>query len=177
MSHKLHCIFQYRLLLSKTVELRIPLTVAERLRLDRLRGQLPTAVPQLEDDDAATRLHDPLPAEFVCSGRFRAARVRSVSGGGLALVTAEPPRIGQHLLVHVWDPTRSIEYTFPTRVVERVPASMAATARLGTASAGMSVAFEGLPLQTFLMSARQRCRGDDSSVHERFVQGKWRSTS
>lgn len=176
MSQKLEWIFQYRVLLSKTIELHIPLTATEQLCLTRLRAELPAGLPRLDDRDEDTRLAQPLPAEFACSGRFRAARVRNASATGLAIITSEPPPLGEHLLLHVWDPTRSIEYTFPTRVVEPIH-DAGATKQYDAAIRGVSVAFEGLPLQTFLMTPRRRLREDDSAVCERIARDHWRSTS
>jgi hypothetical protein len=137
MSKKLERIFEYRVLLSKARELGIPLTPDEEARLDRLGQQLPTAVPPLDERDPYTLLSEPLPAEFVQSGRFQACTVHNASGAGLALVAIEPPVLGQRLLVHVRDPRRPVEYTFPARVISRVVRGVS----------GMSVAFEGLPTQ------------------------------
>jgi len=146
---ELDSIFQYRLLLSKALELHIPLSPAEQLRLERLRGQLSTTIPEL--DDAADP--DPaLDAEFACEGRFRPARLRGLSGGGLVLATDKPPLPGKHLLVHLWDPSHAIEYSFPTRVIDRTRGP----------GAGMRVVFEGLPAKVFLMTRGRRARIEDA---------------
>jgi hypothetical protein len=140
MSKKLERIFEYRVLLAKARELAIPLTPDEEARLDRLGQQLPTAVPPLDDRDPYTLVSEPLPAEFVQSGRFQPCTIRNASGGGLALATVDPPVLDQRLLVHARDPRRPVEYTFPARVVSRVVRGVC----------GMSVAFEGLPtMRTF----------------------------
>jgi hypothetical protein len=146
---QLESIFQYRVLLSKALELHIPLSPADHLRLGSLRGQLCTTIPEL---DATAAPDAALDAEFACGGRFRAARLRSLSGGGLALETDKPPRPGECLLVHIWDPSHSIEYSFSTRVIDRAEG----------ASAGMRVAFEGLPSKVFVMTRGRRARVGDT---------------
>jgi hypothetical protein len=140
MAEKLEQVFEYRMLLSKARELLIPLSDEESTRLDRLGQRLPTGVPPLDDRDPLTTLSTPLAAEYVHAGRFQPCSVRNLSGAGLALVTTEPPVLGQRLLVHVRDQHRPIEYTFPARVVARVVRGVS----------GMSVAFEGLPTQRAL---------------------------
>jgi hypothetical protein len=150
---QLESIFQYRVLLSKALELHIPLSPAEQLRLERLRSQLSTAIPELDD---AADLPDALHAEFASGGHFRPARLRSMSGGGLALTTDKPPLPlpGKHVLVHIWDASHSIEYSFPTRVIGRTHGS----------EAGMRAAFEGLPVQVFLMMRGRRARLGDARI-------------
>jgi hypothetical protein len=139
MGEKLARIFEYRVLNAKHRELQIPLSASEQARLSRLRQQLPDRVPGLDERDVATLLPEPLPAHFVAAGHFGSGTVRNASGVGLAIATfAEPPVLGQRLILHVQDPSQAIEYTFPCRVVVRVVK--------GTAS--MGVAFEGVPSQT-----------------------------
>lgn len=137
MAEKLERIFEFRVLLSKAHELQIPLTAQELARLERLKHQLPTGVPSCDERDPYTLLATPLPAQYVCGGRFGAGTVRNASGGGLAIATAQPPELGQRLIVHVREANHDIEYTFPGRVVVRVIK--------GITSVG--VAFEGVPSQ------------------------------
>jgi hypothetical protein len=137
MAEKFERIFEYRVLLSKALELHIPLTGEQELRLRRLQQQLPQAVPALDDRDPYTLMPEPLHAEVVCAGRFSGCTLRNASGAGLAMTMPEPPALGQRVLVHVRDPHHSMQYTFPARVVSRVIKG----------TSGMSVAFEGLPSQ------------------------------
>ena len=141
MSYRLEWIFQYRVLLSKATELHIALTPAEHSRLERLRAQLPSDVPEL-DSHADSHLPEPLRAEYIQAGRFHAGRVCNASGGGMAVLTAEPPDGGQHIQLHVWDPSHSVEYIFPVRVVGRISSE----------ATGMRVVFEGLPAQRLVMT-------------------------
>jgi len=140
MPDKLQRIYEYRLLLSRARELGIPLGADESDRLDRLGQELESGVPTLDERAASTALPQPLPAEIVHAGRFLACSLRNVAAGGLALATSIPPALGQRVLVHVRDPKRPIEYTFPARVVSRVVRGVC----------GLSVAFEGLPSQRSL---------------------------
>lgn len=140
MADKLQRIFEYRVLLSRARELGIPLSDDECERLDLLGQELPTGVPPIDDCDSHTVLLEPLAVEIVHAGRFQACTLRNAASGGLALVTAVPPQLGQRVLVHVRNPKRPVEYTFPARVVSRVVRGVC----------GMSVAFEGLPSQRAL---------------------------
>lgn len=140
MAEKLERIFEYRVLLSKAHELQIPLSPHEKARLARLQQQLPSEVPALDDRDAYTLLATPLPAQYVCGGRFGAGSVRNVSGGGLAIITSDPPELGQRLIVHVREVQHGIEYTFPCRIIARVLKGVPA----------IGVAFEGVPNLTRL---------------------------
>lgn len=152
MSYRLEWIFQYRLLLSKATELHIALSPAEQARLQRLRAQLSGQLPEPGGTAAQTGLlQAPLPAQYVHCGRFHSASVRSATGGGLVLHTEQPPPAGQHLQLHVWDPSHSTEYTFPVRVIDR-------------AGNGIRVGFEGLPVQTSLMSSQLGLRPSASKL-------------
>jgi hypothetical protein len=140
MPDKLQRIFEYRVLLSRARELGIPLSDDEAAHLDLLGQELPSGVPPIDERDAHTVLPQPVPVEIVHAGRFQACTLRNAASGGLALVTAVPPQLGQRVLVHVRNPKRPVEYTFPARVVSRVVRGVC----------GMSVAFEGLPSQRAL---------------------------
>jgi hypothetical protein len=142
MSYRLEWVFQFRVLLCKRTELHIALTPAEQSRLERLRGQVQGGVPELDADGSP--LAEALRARYVHAGRFHEARVCNLSGAGVAVLTAEPPPAGQHLQLQVWDPSQSLEYTFPGRVIERA----------SDTAPGMRLAFEGLPVQTRVMSPR-----------------------
>jgi hypothetical protein len=141
MAPRLEQIFEYRVLLSRARELGIPLSLEEQARLDRLGRQLPTGVPPLDERDPHTRLAAPLAAEFVQAGRFQVCTLCNASSDGFALATADPPVLGQPLLVQVRGLRDATEYTFPARVVSRVVRGVS----------GMSVAFEGLPTERGLM--------------------------
>jgi hypothetical protein len=138
MSYRLEWIFQYRRLLAKQGELQLLLAPPEQTRLLRLATRLSSEVPDLEDLAPASRLPQPLQAEYVYSGRFHRARVRCATGAGLALESDEAPPPGQHLRLHVWDPSHSTEYVFPVRVIEQIAGPLP----------GMRVRFEGLPVQS-----------------------------
>jgi hypothetical protein len=58
----------------------------------------------------------------------------------MAVITAEPPVLGQRLVVRIEDPMHGIEYVFPARVISRVVKGLPA----------MGVAFEGVPSQVRL---------------------------
>lgn len=138
MADKLQRIFEYRVLLSRAQKRQPDLDAQEQLRLERLRQQLPLSVPPLDDRDPYTLLTDGLAVEFAVEGRFQTGTLRNASGGGLAIATADPPALGQPLVIHVQDRPHGIVWSFPARVVSRVVRGVA----------GMSVAFEGLPNQT-----------------------------
>jgi hypothetical protein len=138
MADKLQRIFEYRVLLSKAQKRQPELDDAQQQRLERLRQQLPLTVPPLDDRDPYTLLPDPLEVEFAQDGRFFSASLRNASGGGLAIATDEPPALGQQLAIHVRDREHGVVYSFPARVVSRVVRGLP----------GMSVAFEGQPVQT-----------------------------
>ncbi len=135
MGDKLERIFEYRVLHAKERELQIPLTQSESSRLERLRHQLPSRVPSLDDRDPFTLLTTPLPVQFVAAGRFGAGVLRNASAIGLAIATAEPPELGQRLIVHVQEPLHGLEYTFPCRVISRVLKGVTS----------MGLVFEGVP--------------------------------
>jgi hypothetical protein len=99
-------------------------------------------VPPLDDRDPYTMLSEPLPIEFALEGRFLTGMLRNASGGGLAIATEQPPALGQPLTIHVQDRKRAVVYSFPARVVSRVLSGVP----------GMSLAFEGVPIQTRIAS-------------------------
>jgi hypothetical protein len=135
MAEKLARIFEYRVLLAKAES--VGLSAAEHGRLERLATQLPALVPPLDERDPYTLLAEPLAAELLDRDRFAPALVRNAGALGLALSVSEPPPLGRSLAVRVRDARHPIEYTFPARVVSRVVSGLR----------GISVAFEGMPLQ------------------------------
>src|SRR4051794_19525531 len=147
MGEKLERIFEYRVLYAKERDLQIPLTMQETARLERLRQQLPTRVPSVDDRDAFTILTTPLDVQFVAAGHFGSGTLRNASAMGLAIATAAPPELSSRLIVHVREPQHGVEYTFPCRVVSRVVKGVTA----------MGVVFEGVPSQT-------RIEGQSSGV-------------
>jgi len=139
MGDKLERIFELRVLYARERELSVRLTRAEQTKLLDLKQQLPDRIPAVDDRDTLTVLAEQLPVQYVVSGRLAAGRLRNASAAGLAVGTDDtPPSLGQRVIVYVHDLERSVEYTFPCRVVARVvqlPASM-------------GVRFEGMPSQT-----------------------------
>ncbi|HEX7480050.1 MAG TPA: PilZ domain-containing protein [Polyangiales bacterium] len=164
MGEKLERVFEYRVLHSKERELQIPLSAQEASRLERLRSQLPERVPCVDDRDAFTRLTTPLPVQYVAAGRFGAGLLRNASAAGLAIATAEPPELGQRLIVHVQEPLHGLEYTFPCRVVSRVVK--------GTTSMGL--VFEGVPSQTRSSGSASGVWRSDLTPIEHHFTGKTR---
>jgi hypothetical protein len=142
MADKLQRIFEYRVLLSKAQKRQPEPGGDDQLRLERLGQQLPLAVPALDDRDPYTMLGEPLPIEFALQGRFVTGTLRNASGGGLGITTEQPPPLGQPLTIHVQDRKRGVVYSFPARVVSRVLSGVP----------GMSLAFEGVPIQTRIAS-------------------------
>ena len=140
MTKRLEQIFEYRVLLSKTAELGIPLGDEELARLERFAQLLPASVPALDDRDLLTLLPEPAPAEYLIGGRFQVCTIRNASGMGFALATTEPPALGQRVLIYVRNGRAPVEYTFSARVVARVLRGVT----------GMSVTFEGMPTQRAL---------------------------
>jgi hypothetical protein len=136
MAEKLERIFEYRVLLAKA-----GLSAAERTQLEHLGSHIPDVVPALDERDPYTLLIDPLPAEVLDSDGIMPGLVRNAGAGGLALSVSQPPALGRLLAVRVRDPRHPIEYTFPARVVSRVVRGLR----------GISVAFEGMPLQSPLV--------------------------
>jgi hypothetical protein len=142
MADKLQRIFEYRVLLSKARKRQPEIDAEDQQRLERLGQQLPLPVPPLDDRDPYTMLSEPLPIEFALEGRFLTGTLHNASGGGLAIATEQPPALGQPLTIHVQDRKRAVVYSFPARVVSRVLSG----------APGMSLAFEGVPIQTRIAS-------------------------
>lgn len=136
MGDTLELIFEYRVLYAKHRDLQIPLTRDEQQRFGQLRSQLPDHVPSVDERDTDTLLERALPAQFVAGGRFGSGVLRNGSAIGLAIETHdEPPALGQRLILHVQEPQRGIEYTFPCRVI----------ARIVKGAPSMGVVFDGVP--------------------------------
>ncbi len=137
---KLDRIYELRMLLAREGELQIPLNDAETVRLARLERALGRRVPSVDERDSETWLPVPLPIQFTAQGTYGSGIVRNLSGGGMAVITSEPPALGQRMVVRVEDQLHGVEYVFPARVISRVVKGLAA----------MGVAFEGVPSQTRL---------------------------
>lgn len=110
---------------------RANLSVAEHARVlgleQLLRGEY------LGKRRATEMLRDnPIPTRFTVKGGFANGNVRSISSGGMALITDRPARIGAYTLLRMVNPDDGLEYTFPCRVVW-------ACGRV------MGVVFDGLP--------------------------------
>ena len=131
-------VYEYRVLYAKHRELQIPLTEEEQTRFGMLRRELPTHVPNADERDVFTLLEEPVPAQFVYAGALQSGILRNASAIGLAIETEDPPKLGQRLVVHVQDPDRGVEYTFPVRVIARVVAG----------SPSMAADFDGVPSET-----------------------------
>lgn len=137
MEDKLGRIFEHRCLAARRDELAIPLSESERSRLERLELQLAQEMPVLDPHDPYTLLSEPLRAEFVAGGRFGGGWVKNASARGLAVMTRDPPPLTTRVVLHMVEPNRGIEYTFPCRVVSRVIKG----------EPWMGVRFEGMPSQ------------------------------
>jgi hypothetical protein len=154
MGDTLERIFEYRVLYAKHRELQIPLSRDEQKRFGQLRSELPDHLPGVDGRDIGTLLETALPAQFVAGGRFGSGVLRNGSAIGLAIEThEEPPALGQRLILHVQEPERGIEYTFPCRVIARVVKG----------AASMGVVFDGVPSET-------RALGRSSGVFRQDVE-------
>jgi hypothetical protein len=132
-------VYEYRVLYAKHRDLQIPLTEDEQQRFGMLRRELPTHVPNADENDAFTLLDEPLSAQYVAGGEFQSGILRNASAIGLAIETTDdPPKLGQRLIVHVRDPDQGVEYVFPCRVIARVVSGYLS----------MSVVFDGVPSET-----------------------------
>lgn len=135
-------IYEIRMLLAREGELQIPLNDVEAARLARLERAFGRRVPSLDERDAATWLSTPIPVQFTAQGTYGSGMVRNLSGGGMAIVTAEPSALGSRLVLRIADQSHGVEYVFPGRVISRVVKGLTA----------MGVAFEGVPSQARLGS-------------------------
>lgn len=129
-------LFDYRLLIGKE-QVGVPLDDAERARLMAVARLLSGEVPR-RDRRAMPRLEAPVRAQYTLPGGFGEGDVVNVSGGGMALATRQLVEVGTRCIVRVARDT--VEYVFPCRVV------WCAT----DPTAGMGVAFDGLPSHTVL---------------------------
>jgi len=137
---KLERIYELRMLLARQGELQIPLTDVDAARLARLQRALGHQIPSVDERDSETWLPIPIPLQFTAQGAYGAGLLRNVSGGGMAVITSEPPALGQQLIVRIEDQAHSVEYVFPCRVLSRVVKGLST----------MGLAFEGVPSQTRL---------------------------
>jgi len=108
----------------------------ERVRLEKLREQLSTQVPSLDERDSYTLLSEPLPAEVITGSSVVMAQLRNASATGVALSTDDlPPSLSQRAKVVARDVQRGLEYVFAGYVVSRVVKG----------SYGMALQLEGMP--------------------------------
>lgn len=108
----------------------------ERARLERLREQLSSRVPSLDERDPYTLLANALPAQIVTPVGVLNGYVRNASGGGIALsVDVSPPALSEVVKVTARDVQRGIEYAFAGTCVARVVKG----------GFGFSLAFGGAP--------------------------------
>jgi hypothetical protein len=99
----------------------------ERARLERLRDQLSTQVPALDERDSYTVL---------AGSSVINAQLRNVSTSGVALATdAQPPNLSQRVKVVARDVQRGFEYVFAGYVISRVVKG----------AYGMAIQLEGMP--------------------------------
>jgi hypothetical protein len=160
-------IFEFRVLYAKHRELQIPLTLDEQTRFAVLRRELPAHVPSADETDVFTLLPEALPAQYVASGRFGSGVLRNGSAIGLAIETSEdPPPLGQRLIVHVQDPDRGIEYTFPCRVIARIVAGLQS----------MGVVFDGVPSETRSLGRTSGVFSSDDDEAEEFQEEELETT-
>lgn len=134
-SDKLQRIFEYRVLLARKEDLSITLDPEEREHLTRLREQLRTGVPQLDARDVYTLVTDTWPVQMALAGRFVTGTVRNASGGGFAIETADPPALGDTVVLQIASEQQGMEYTFPGTVIWRV---VRGTPSVGVAFAGIA---------------------------------------
>lgn len=120
MSEKLDRILEYCDLQARLLH-GTGLLGGERARLERLREQLSTQVPSLDDRDPYTLLGEPMPAQVITGSSVVTAELRNASAAGIALATdAPPPTLSSRAKVVARDVHRGIEYVFAGVVVSRV---------------------------------------------------------
>lgn len=136
MADKLQKLFEYRMLIAGGAGASDP------ARLERLREQLVPGVPALDPRDAFTSLGEPVRVEIASGGTFRAGLIQNVGSEGLAIATGDPPALDQRVHIHVYDREGGHAYTAFGRVVARVVRG----------TSGISLALEGRPTETRLLS-------------------------
>jgi hypothetical protein len=138
MRNLLEMIYEYQLLRSKEQSLSIELDAGERVRLMGLHRLLQgeTIDPTSRRELARVRLR--LPVHFTMAGGIETGEVRDVSGGGMCILTSQPPPEGTRLIVRVTDEQTGSEYVFPCRVVWRQ----------GRGPGRMGVELDGVPHRT-----------------------------
>lgn len=137
MFEKIENIYELRMLVSMKELLGIALSSKEARRLSALQKQLSMKVPRFDENDSLTVLETPLFTQYTTAGGFGSGLIRNISGGGMAILTYDPPPLGQRLIVHVTEQKHGIEYIFPCCVLSRVIKG----------NTSISVAFEGTPSQ------------------------------
>ncbi|MBN1656239.1 MAG: PilZ domain-containing protein [Deltaproteobacteria bacterium] len=137
MFEKLENIYELRMLVAMKQLLGISLNSKEEKRLSSLKKLLTMKVPRFDENDTKTALETPLFTQYTTAGGFGSGLIRNLSGGGMAILTYDPPPLGQRLIVHVTEQRHGIEYIFPCFVLSRVLKG----------NTSISVAFEGTPSQ------------------------------
>jgi hypothetical protein len=137
MCEKLETIYELRMLIAMKEALGIALSSKEERRRSSLQKAIGMKVPRVDENDSETALDPPLFTQFTKAGGFGSGLARNISGGGMAILTVDPPTLGQRLMVHVMEHKHGIEYIFPCCVVARVIKG----------NTSVSVAFEGTPSQ------------------------------
>lgn len=137
MADKLQKLFEYRTLVETPGA-----ASADAPRLERLRGQLAAGIPALDPRDLYSSLGEPVRVEIASGGRFRAGLIHNVGADGIAISTDDPPPLDQRVHIHVYDREGGHAYTAFGRVVARVVRG----------TPGISLAIEGRPTQTRLLS-------------------------
>ena len=134
MADKLQKLFEYRTL--------VETPGADPARLERLREQLEAGVPALDERNPFSSVGEPVRVEIAAGGRFRAGLIHNVGTDGIAIATDDPPPLDQRVHIHVYDREGGHAYTAFGRVVARVVRG----------TPGISLAIEGRPTQTRLLS-------------------------
>lgn len=155
MRNLLEMIYEYQLLGSKERHLSIELDEAQRVRLMGLHRLLQGETLDPASRRELVRVRMRLPVHFTMPGGFETGEVRDLSGGGICILTSQPPPDGTRLVVRLTDEPSGWEYVFPCRVVwraERGPGRM-------------GVRFDGVP-------HRASCAAgvDESGVWRRSVR-------
>lgn len=153
MADKLERLYEYRTLVAKREQLRLPLSPDETARAERLSGRVRQGVPQVDEADPYTLVPQPWQVHVAHGGQSVEGTVPNASGDGMAIQTSNPPPLGSEVVLTVRHPRHGIEYAFPGRVVWRVVQGGPA----------FGVAFAGAPTESSLGGRRSGVyRADDT---------------